>query len=234
MDGEQIMGVCRWQDYRKDEIKQKLSSMSLRYLDVMVTGGTGSGKSTTLNAIFGEPVATVGTGVDPETQELDSYDLNGVARFWDTPGFGDGVRQDEQHAQKVKELLHKSYRSGGIYYGWIDLVILIIDGSVRDMGSVYALIDNVILPNFQSDRILVAINQADVAKKGRHWDGKKPDATLEEYLREQALSVQRRIHESTGINIVKPVYYSGKYGYNIDKLMDLFIDNMPLERRPLL
>jgi hypothetical protein len=74
-----------------------------------------------------------------------------------------------------------------------------------------------------------------MAMKGRHWDDyyNRPDSTLENFLREQAESIKRRVRESTGVNIITPVYYSAEYGYNVNKLMDLIIDNIPLNRRNL-
>lgn len=47
--------------------------MGARPLDVMITGVTGAGKSTTLNTIFQKTVAKVGDGAAPETMELDAY-----------------------------------------------------------------------------------------------------------------------------------------------------------------
>ena len=38
--------------YRKNDIEKKLEKARFRPLDVMVTGVTGAGKSTTLNTIF--------------------------------------------------------------------------------------------------------------------------------------------------------------------------------------
>lgn len=38
--------------YRTNDIENNLSKMGIRPLDVMVTGVTGAGKSTTLNAFF--------------------------------------------------------------------------------------------------------------------------------------------------------------------------------------
>lgn len=63
----------------------------------MVTGVTGAGKSTTLNSLFQKTIDTVGDGVNPETMELDLYELNDVFRLWDTPGLGDGVEIDKIH-----------------------------------------------------------------------------------------------------------------------------------------
>ena len=221
--------------YRKNDIEKKLEKARFRPLDVMVTGVTGAGKSTTLNIIFKKNVATVGNGVDPETMDLDSYSLNDVFRLWDTPGLGDGVANDEIHKRKLVDLLYKTYSLDGNIYGWIDSAIVVLEGLNRDMGSTYTLLNEVIVPNIQADRILVVINQADMAMKGRHWNKEtnRPDEVLVDFLERQVLSIQNRVKEATGVTIRKPVYYSAEYGYNIEKLLDFIIDNMIVERRPL-
>ena len=221
--------------YRKNDIEKKLEKARFRPLDVMVTGVTGAGKSTTLNTIFKKNVATVANGVDPETMDLDSYSLNDVFRLWDTPGLGDGVANDEIHKRKLVDLLYKTYSLDGNIYGWIDSAIVVLEGLNRDMGSTYTLLNEVIVPNIQADRILVVINQADMAMKGRHWNKEtnRPDEVLVDFLERQALSIQNRVKEATGVTIRKPVYYSAEYGYNIEKLLDFIIDNMIVERRPL-
>ena len=221
--------------YRKNDIEKKLEKARFRPLDVMVTGVTGAGKSTTLNTIFKKNVATVGNGVDPETMDLDSYSLKDVFRLWDTPGLGDGVANDEIHKRKLVDLLYKTYSLDGNIYGWIDSAIMVLEGLNRDMGSTYTLLNEVIVPNIQADRILVVINQADMAMKGRHWNKEtnRPDEVLVDFLERQALSIQNRVKEATGVTIRKPVYYSAEYGYNIEKLLDFIIDNMIVERRPL-
>ena len=222
-------------NYRVRDIEKKLEKARFRPLDVMVTGVTGAGKSTTLNTIFKKNVATVGNGVDPETMDLDSYSLNDVFRLWDTPGLGDGVANDEIHKRKLVDLLYKTYSLDGNIYGWIDSAIVVLEGLNRDMGSTYTLLNEVIVPNIQADRILVVINQADMAMKGRHWNKEtnRPDEVLVDFLERQALSIQNRVKEATGVTIRKPVYYSAEYGYNIEKLLDFIIDNMIVERRPL-
>ena len=222
--------------YRKNDIEKKLEKARFRPLNVMVTGVTGAGKSTTLNTIFKKNVATVGNGVDPETMDLDSYSLNDVFRLWDTPGLGDEVANDEIHKRKLVDLLYKTYSLDGNIYGWIDSAIVVLEGLNRDMGSTYILLNEVIVPNIQADRILVVINQADMAMKGRHWNKEtnRPDEVLVDFLERQALSIQNRVKEATGVTIRKPVYYSAEYGYNIEKLLDFIIDNIILERRQLI
>ena len=224
-----------YSDYRLDAIDIKLQKARFYPLDVMVTGVTGAGKSTTLNSLFEKEVAKVGDGVDPETMELDSYRLNKLIRFWDTPGLGDGVYADTIHSRKLVDLLYKTYVLDDNEYGFIDSVLIIIEGSNRDMGTTYKLLNDIIVPNFQSERIIVAINQADVAMKGRHWDfsRNKPDDVLLKYLEEKTISIQNRVKEATGVAIKRPIYYSAQKGYNISKLFDLIIDNMPESRREL-
>ena len=223
-------------NYRIRDIEKKLEKARFRPLDVMVTGVTGAGKSTTLNTIFRKNVATVGNGVDPETMYLDYYSLNEVFRLWDTPGLGDGVANDETHKRKLVDLLYKAYSLDGNIYGWIDFVIVVLEGLNRDMGSTYTLLNEVIVPNIQAERILVVINQADMAMKGRHWNKEtnRPDEVLLDFLEKQAISIQNRVKEATGVTIRKPVYYSAEYGYNVEKLLDFIIDNMIVERRRLI
>lgn len=228
--------AVKFSTYRTNDIDNNLKKMQIRPLDVMVTGVTGAGKSTTLNAFFQKTVAKVGDGVDPETMELDSYELNDFFRVWDTPGLGDGVEIDKIHKKKMIDLLYKTYTSDGATYGFIDMVIVIIEGANRDMGTTYTLLNEVVIPNIKKDRIFVVINQADVAMKGRHWNysTSTPDAQLLSFLDEQAYSIQNRVKEATGIRIMKPVYYSAEYGWNVQKVFDFIIDNMPTKRRTLM
>lgn len=224
----------KYDDYRAVDIAEKLEKLGYTPLDVMVTGVTGAGKSTTLNTIFSRTVATVGDGVDPETMNIDSYSLNKWLRIWDTPGLGDGIEQDKIHQREMKRLLNKTFQRDNKQYGFIDLVIVIIEGSNRDMGTTYKLISNVI-NNIPSNRIIVAVNQADMAMKGRHWNENEsqPDDTLKAFLEEQAESIQRRIKEATGKNIRMPVYYSAKKQYNIEAFIDSIIDSIPKMKRTI-
>lgn len=221
--------------YRVDDIDRNLRVARFRPLDVLVIGGTGAGKSATINALFEKEVAKVSRNCDPETMYIGSMELNELLRFWDSPGLGDNVESDRRYSKDLVDLLYKDYYLDDNRYGLIDIVLVILDGSGRDMGTTYRLLNEVVAPNFQIDRVLVAINQADMAMKGRHWNKRLncPDGVLLELLEEKANSVRNRLAEATGARVSRPVYYSAERGYNVEKLLDMVIDNMPRERRKL-
>jgi predicted GTPase len=64
-------------------------------------GATGTGKSSTLNALFNSTVAKVGHGVDPETQIISAYSLHDYLRFHDSAGLGDGKDNDLTHSKNI-------------------------------------------------------------------------------------------------------------------------------------
>ena len=219
--------------YRAEDIGRKVNTMGAYPLDVMLIGGTGSGKSTTLNSIFQREVARVGESYDPETMSISNHRLNEDLRLWDTPGLGDGVEKDKQHSRNIIDKLYETFTKNSTRYGLIDLVLVVVDGSNRDMGTTYKLLTNILIPNIDKSRILVAINQADLAMSGHHWDDlyNIPDHKLSSFLNDKADSIQRRVREAAGIDIIRPVCYSGAKGWNITKVLDLIIDNIPSQLR---
>lgn len=119
--------------------------------------------------------------------------------------------------------------------GFIDLAFVILDGSSRDLGAAYKVLEYAVIPNISANRIVVGINQADMIMKGREWnkDLKQPTPLLSEKITEKSHSVQRRLLETTGIKIDVPVCYSAYYDWNISKLVDNFIEHIPMQRRIL-
>lgn len=207
-------------------IQQQTKSAGLNSLDILLVGATGVGKSSTINALLGDDVAKVGNSVYPETMNITAY-CKGNLVIWDSAGLGDGIEQDIQHRQNIIKIL--SERKGKRKK--IDLVMVIIDGSGRDLGTTYCLLEEVILPNFPENRIMILINQADMAMKGRHWDNDnmKPEPKLLIFLEEKAISVQKRLKETTGLNIDKFIYYSAEKKFNLDKIFQVimqYLDKM--------
>ncbi len=224
----------------KNKMLKNILHLREQEVNIMITGATGCGKSSTINALFDADVAKVGIGVDPETMDIEKYTLKNLI-LWDSPGLGDGKEADNRHAKNIINKLNEVDKNGKAL---IDLVLVILDGSTRDLGTSYELINNVIIPNLgsnKSQRILVAINQCDVAMKGKHWnyEENKPDPVLEKFLKDKVQSVRRRILEGTGVD-VEPIYYSAGYKeseedkqnpYNLSKLLYYIIQHTPKEKR---
>lgn len=217
--------------YRYAEIASKLTRIGHYPLDVCLLGGTGAGKSSKLNAFLNGEVAKVGYGPDPETIDIKSYSLSEQLRFWDVPGLGDGVNKDVHHSKKIIDLLSSRIQND-LGNRFIDMVLLIIDGSGKDLGTTLKLIREIVLPNIKDHkRLVVGLNQVDQAMKGEgfcHYH-RVPRTPLRMYIEEKRRSVYRRLKESTGLDI-PVVPYSAITGYNVTRLLDTIIDLMPQEK----
>lgn len=227
-------------EIEKNKMLKNVMKLKENKVNIMITGATGCGKSSTINAMFDTEVAKVGIGVDPETMDIEKYELDNLV-LWDTPGLGDGKEADNMHARNIIKKLAEVDEEGNAL---IDLVLVILDGGTRDLGTSYELINNVIIPNLGKDReqrILVAINQADMAMKGRNWDFEKnkPNQQLKAFLEEKVVSVKNRVFEATGVRI-DPIYYSAGYKeegtiqnrpYNLSKLLYYIVKSTPSEKR---
>ena len=250
-------------DEEKKALLKRLRTFCNTETNIMLVGATGCGKSSTINALFacGEEeevpledelsaetvkksrfieVAKVGSKADPETKDIERYKIGNLV-LWDTPGLGDGTEIDEHHKESIRELLRDKDADGNAL---IDLVLVILDGSSRDLGTSYKILNEVIIPelNGENERILVALNQADVAMKtGRHWDYEKnePDEILINFLNEKVESIKARIKEDSGLDI-EPVYYCAGYEeasgdvvrpYNLSKLLYYIMNAMPAHKR---
>ena len=169
------------------------------------------------------------------------YDLDNIVLF-DSPGLGDGKEADRRHAKGITDKLQETDSAGNLL---IDLVLVILDGGSRDLGTSYELIEKVIIPNLgeNTDRLLIAINQADMAMKGRHWNHEKnqPEPPLIQFLDEKVASTKRRIREATGVNVDVICYAAGykdgdsqQYPWNLSKLLAYIIQHTKEEKRAVI
>lgn len=237
---DEVINSNKLNEDGKRFVLKNLTKLREKEINIMITGATGCGKSSTINALFETEKAKVGIGVDPETMDIQKYELDKLI-LWDTPGLGDGKEKDVIHAKNIISKLHEKDKDGNAL---IDLVLVILDGGSRDLGTSYELINSVIIPSLgenRKDRILVAINQADMAMKGKYWNTKlnKPEEKLKNFLDEKVESVRKRIKEGSGID-VEPIYYCAGYKeegeeqcqpYNLTKLLYYIIKNTPKEKR---
>lgn len=232
-------------DEEKRKMLLSLTQLKEERIHLMITGCTGCGKSSTINALFNAEKAKVGTGADPETMDIQCYNLNNLI-LWDSPGLGDGEAADKRHKENIIKKLKEKNSRGQLL---IDLVLVIVDGSNRDMGTTYSLINDVIIPNLGENpqkRIIIAINKADALKQGRNngWDYEQscPKPELIPELNKKAESVRKRIKESTGVD-VETIYYSAGYkeegepqepSYNLLKLLLYILRFTPDNKRVIL
>lgn len=216
---------------RFNVLAERLAANDQLYpLDVLLVGATGTGKSSTINALFGRKVTEVGTGAEPTTQDVSQHTVAQYLRLHDCAGLGDSPAKDVRHSRKIRALLREKFTKS-LYL--IDMAVVVLDGSSRDLGTAYDVLQNVVLRDLHPSRVVVAINRADLAMKNRGWDAlaKRPDAHLLDYLNDQALQVQKRLTTATGHHITKPVFYSALHGYNLDALLNHFIAHVPRQRR---
>ncbi len=227
----------------KGDLKQSLRRRAKRIINILLIGAAGCGKSSTINALFEIEKAKVGTQPYSETMDITKYELDNLV-IWDTPGLGDDLLEDDYYSKVIANCLNlrDTQHPASLL---IDLVLVILDGSARDFGTSYRLINDVIIPNLgdkDTGRILVAINQADVAMKGRNWNAELnlPETPLIDFLEQKVKVVKERIYQSACID-VDPIYYSAGYtepgkaqepGYNIAKLLYHILSNAPAEKRP--
>lgn len=229
----------------EDEKNRRLSVLlkaSSRRVNLMLVGASGAGKSSTINALFDMSVAKVGIGVDPETKETVKYDLGNLT-IWDTPGLGDGLEADKSHIKQIVKKLSEKDDDGKLL---IDLVLVVLDAGSKDLAVSYDVINNTLIPCLGKDnahRILIGLNQSDMAMKGRHWDNEQnsPDETLSDFLDRKVDSVKRRIKNTTGVT-VEPIYYCAGYTdgetkqnpYNLSKLLYYILMAVPAKKRLVL
>lgn len=216
----------------KDILFKNIEQLKQQKLNILFVGATGVGKSSTINAVFNTDVAKVGYSADPETSTIQKFEMDNLV-LWDTPGLGDSPENDKKYAVEIVNALKAKDGNGELI---IDEVVVLVDGSNRDMKTTYEVIENIIIPFIgDAKRIIIAINQCDVALKGRYWDydKKQPEEQLVTFLNEKVDSVRNRILESTGV-LTQPIFYSASNNYNISKLLLTMLQGMPENKRFLL
>ena len=218
-----------------------LRNLKNKHVNILISGVTGSGKSSTINTLFNTRIAKVETSKEPETIDIQKYKLPRL-NILDTPGIVGNPQKDKQNKDNIIRQLVKTDPNDPLY---IDLVLVIIDCSHNDFSPAYELIDSVIVPNLgdNKDRIIIALNKCDIADGGDGWDiqNAQPNNELLKKLEDNAEKVRKRINELAGIDIA-PIYYSTGHTkdnvnykpYNMSKLLVNIIERIPKEKRLLI
>ena len=86
-DMEKDINSSKLDENIKKKLFENILNLKEQKVNLMITGATGCGKSSTINAMFDTEVAKVGVGVDPETMDIKKYELDNLI-LWDSPGLG--------------------------------------------------------------------------------------------------------------------------------------------------
>lgn len=90
--------INQQQEELEKDLKSRLDSDDLPVANIMVAGITGTGKSTLINAVFGEEMAATGSG-KPVTEHIEEYEAVDIPiHIWDTVGL-------ELDSEKTKETI---------------------------------------------------------------------------------------------------------------------------------
>lgn len=213
----------------KEAAIDNINRLKDQKLNILFVGATGVGKSSTINSIFNTEIAKVGYSTDPETMNIQKYEMGNLI-LWDSPGLGDNPEKDKRYANEIINALKEKDADGQLV---IDEVVVLVDGSNRDMRTAFEIMEKIVIPYIGNvERMVIAINQCDMALKGRYWnyDACQPEEQLVDFLEQKVCSVKERIMLSTGI-CTKPFYYSAYYHYNISRLLLEMLGSIPVEKR---
>lgn len=230
---------------QKAEISKKLKELSEREVNILVIGGTGVGKSSTINALFKvdrsekakNDQAKVGFGPNPETQEITRYIIGHNMIVWDSPGIGESPRADVRHARLINKKLREKKSAEEDF---IDAVLIVLDGASRDYAQTFKLINNLGLVQ-KKNRIVVGINRIDMLLQGEGWDAQHniPSEPLKKTIQRKVQIVARQLKKECGLDIDPVPYCAGRaedgFGaaepYEISELLCRILLAVPEEKR---
>lgn len=224
--------------------KIKVARKILKYfevkLNILIIGATGVGKSSTIAALFtGGKNLKIGTGSNPQTQDISKFEISDNIIFWDSPGLGEGQEKDRKHTEKIIKMLQEKDDNG---CALIDLVLVIVDATNKDLNTTYKLVNEVVIPNMpDKDRILIALNKCDCVIDRVDFVENGRNLTDEQikFLESKVQDIKNRVKMDTGVD-VGHIYYSAglKKGdkpqetpYNITKLLYFITKKTPPRKR---
>ncbi|STP08676.1 GTPase family protein [Helicobacter cinaedi] len=229
------------EEEQRESMKAILNSLDIP-LNILLIGGTGVGKSSTINAIYGANKVKVGSNPNPQTQEIEQCQISKNITLYDSPGLGEGSEKDKQHMEKIHKLLTDTDGNGNAK---IDLALVITDATVKGLGQEYETIKYLLKTLGDSKRILIGLNKCDCAVSERYFDreNNKLGKEQEQFLQDKVADLQKRIKTDTGLSLRKDdiVYYSAGFydestrtqdkPYNIVQLEKMILSKIPKQKR---
>lgn len=240
---EAILSASGLSQSEKKQIIQKLEKLASREVNILLVGGTGVGKSSTINALFKtdnrrDNPASVGTGPNPETQEIHGYTLGENLVIWDSPGLGESPAADLRHIREINQMLQRKDNDG---HYLIDLVLVVLDAGTRDYDSTFRALDVIKTSIKDPQRVVIGLNKIEMVAGGRGWDHSRniPTPKLQTRIDEKIDSIRRRVRFDSNISW-EPIAYSagraddgfgGSEPYQIPELLCRIISAVPEEKR---
>ena len=65
-------------DDAKTTVMKNIQKLRNTKVNILITGATGCGKSSTINGLFGSERAKVGQGVNPQTMDIQKYEYSNI------------------------------------------------------------------------------------------------------------------------------------------------------------
>ncbi len=122
-------------EQEKNRLQEQLDSDKLRLVNIIVAGITGVGKSTLINAIFGDEYAKTGSG-KPVTEHMDMYSSEEVPiKIWDTVGLELNAEKTEKSIHDIQNTIAEKAKSNDEYNTIHAIWYCINSGSKRYQGK---------------------------------------------------------------------------------------------------
>jgi len=203
------------------KIKNRVNKIRSYTPKVAVFGGSGAGKSSLCNALFGKDVAKI-SDVEACTREpqdifIGNKDGGGI-NLIDVPGIGEDITRHQEYMELYKSLLPK-----------VDLILWTIFIKSREYASAIEVYNKILKPLSDKIPIIFVITQVDITKPHKDWDSKnnKPSKEQEKNIIRKINDVSKKFNISTN-NIIE---VSADESYNLVKLVDKVVEVLPNEKK---